>query len=82
MNKLLDDKELTIEFSDTIKSIPQKLRKLCIFKEPKKIVLKFKKSEISTADIIKVFVEKKYNLRDISTKDSDLEDIFIKLLKD
>ena len=56
--KLLDDKELTIEFSDTIKSIPQKLRKLCIFKEPKKIVLKFKKSEISTADIIKVFVEK------------------------
>ena len=80
--KLLDDKELTIEFSDTIKSIPQKLRKLCIFKEPKKIVLKFKKSEISTADIIKVFVEKKYNLRDISTKDSDLEDIFIKLLKD
>ena len=51
-------------------------------KEPKKIVLKFKKSEISTADIIKVFVEKKYNLRDISTKDSDLEDIFIKLLKD
>ena len=80
--KLLDDKELTIEFSDTIKSIPQKLRKLCIFKEPKKIVLKFKKSEISTADIIKVFVEKKYNLRDISTKDSDLEDIFLKLLKD
>ena len=80
--KLLDDKELTIEFSDTIKSIPQKLRKLCIFKEPKKIVLKFKKSEINTADIIKVFVEKKYNLRDISTKDSDLEDIFIKLLKD
>ena len=80
--KLIDEKELTIEFSETIKSIPQKLRKLCISKEPKKIVLKFKKSEISTADIIKVFVEKKYNLRDISTKDSDLEDIFIKLLKD
>ena len=80
--KLIDEKELTIEFSDTIKLIPQKLRKLCISKEPKKIVLKFKKSEISTADIIKVFVEKKYNLRDISTKDSDLEDIFIKLLKD
>ena len=80
--RFLDDKELTIEFTDTLKSIPSKLKKLCIHKEPKKIILKFKKSEISTADIIKVFVEKKYNLRDISTKDSDLEDIFIKLLKD
>ena len=34
--KLIDEKELTIEFSETIKSIPQKLRKLCISKEPKK----------------------------------------------
>ena len=48
----------------------------------KTIVLKFRKSEISTAEIIKLFVDRKFKLKDISTKDSDLEDIFIKLLKE
>jgi ABC-2 type transport system ATP-binding protein len=80
--KLLDDKELTIEFAEKIKSLPQKLEKLCINREPTKIVLKFRKSEISTAEIIKLFVDRKFKLKDISTKDSDLEDIFIKLLKE
>ncbi len=80
--KLLDDKELTIEFSERIKSLPQKLERLCIHRQSKKIVLKFRKSEISTAEIIKLFVDRKLKLKDISTKDSDLEDIFIKLLKE
>ena len=58
-----------------IKFIKRAIKKL-------KSTLKFKKSKISTADIIKIFVEKKFKLKEISTKESDLEDIFIKLLKE
>ena len=80
--QLLDEKELRIDFSEPLKSIPKEIKKYCIQKNDKSLTLKFKKSRISTADIIKIFVEKKFKLREISTKDSDLEDIFIKLLKD
>ena len=80
--KLLDDKELIIEFSEKVNSVPQKIKKFVISKEEKKVVLKFKKSQISTAEVIKAFVEKKFKLKEITTKESDLEDIFIKLLKE
>ena len=80
--KLLDDKELIIEFSEKVNAIPQKINKFVVSKEEKKVVLKFKKSEISTANVIEAFVEKKFKLKEISTKESDLEDIFIKLLKE
>ena len=80
--KLLDDKELIIEFSDKVNSIPQKIKKFIISKEEKKVILKFKKSQISTAEVIKAFVGKKFKLKEITTKESDLEDIFIKLLKE
>ena len=80
--KILDDKELTIEFSEKISKLPKIIKKLCIHEESKKIVLRFKKSKISTADIIKILLDSKFNFKEISTKDSDLEDIFIKLLKD
>ena len=80
--QLLDEKELIIEFSEQIKKIPPEIKKYCKKKEKKSLTLKFKKSKISTADIIKIFVEKKFKLKEISTKESDLEDIFIKLLKE
>ena len=80
--KLLNDKELIIEFSEKVNSVPQKIKKFVISKEEKKVVLKFKKSQISTAEVIKAFVEKKFKLKEITTKESDLEDIFIKLLKE
>ena len=80
--QLLDEKELIIEFFEQIKKIPNEIKKYCKKKSYKSLTLKFKKSKISTADIIKIFVEKKFKLKEISTKESDLEDIFIKLLKD
>ena len=80
--QLLDEKELIIEFSEQIKKIPNEIKKYCKKKSYKSLTLKFKKSKISTADIIKIFVEKKFKLKEISTKESDLEDIFIKLLKE
>ena len=80
LNKL-DDKEIFIEFNSFIKEIPQPLKKLCTKKTDTSVTLKFKKSKISTADIVKIFVKNKFELKEISTKEADLEDIFLKLLK-
>ena len=61
--QLLDEKELIIEFSEQIKKIPNEIKKYCKKKTYKSLTLKFKKSKISTADIIKIFVEKKFKLK-------------------
>ena len=49
-------------------------------KDDQSAPLKFNKNEINTAELIK-FINSKIDLKDITTKESDLEDIFIKLLK-
>jgi len=79
--KLLDDKELLIEFARPIKEIPEELKNLFIKQTKNSVTLKFKKSDINTAKIVKIFVDNKFELKEISTKESDLEDIFLKLLK-
>ena len=66
--QLLDEKELIIEFSEKIKKIPSEIKKYCKKKEKKSLTLKFKKSKISTADIIKIFVESGNKLFDKSEK--------------
>ena len=79
--KLLDDKELLIEFARPIKKIQEELKNLFIKQTKNSVTLNFKKSDINTAKIVKIFVDNKFELKEISTKESDLEDIFLKLLK-
>ncbi|MFL2660534.1 MAG: ABC transporter ATP-binding protein [Alphaproteobacteria bacterium] len=79
--KILDEKEITIEFHQKIKRMPSKIRSLCIRQSHNSITLKFNKSKTNTIELLKEFVNNKLELKDITTKDSDLEDIFIKLLE-
>ena len=78
---ILDEKEIKIEFVKKINDIPEKIRDYCTKQNDHTIILKFNKSKLNTAELIKGFVNNKSGIRDISTKESDLEDIFIKLLK-
>ena len=78
--KILDEKEIKIEFVNKINKIPSKIKKFCIKVENNLVTFKFKKSQISAAELIKEISDNKLALKDISTKESDLEDIFIKLL--
>ena len=78
---LLDEKHLILEFDNTNFKVPEKLKKYCIKKTKNSIELKFNKSENSVTNFIKIFEKTKSKIKDISTKDSDLEEIFINLLK-
>ena len=80
--QLLDEKELIIEFSEQIKKIPSEIKKYCKKKEKKSLTLKFKKVRSAQQILLKFLLKKKFKLKEISTKESDLEDIFIKLLKE
>ena len=79
--KILDEKEIKIDFLKKINRIPEKIKPFCVKKNSHSITLKFNKKETNTADLIKEFVNKKLEFKDITTKESDLEDIFIKLLE-
>ncbi len=78
---LLDEKYLIIEFENTSFKVPERLKKYCIKKTKSSVELKFNKSENSVTNLVKVFEKTKVKIKDISTKDSDLEEIFINLLK-
>jgi ABC-2 type transport system ATP-binding protein len=79
--KKLDEKEIRIEFAKKIISVPEKIKPYCIKKNDRSIILKFNKSKINAANLIKEFVNNKSEIKDITTRESDLEDIFLKLLK-
>lgn len=78
--KILDEKEIKIEFTKKINKIPSKIKKFCVNVDNNLVTFKFKKSQISAAELIKEISDNNLVLKDISTKESDLEDIFIKLL--
>ena len=78
--KILDEKEIKIEFAEKV-NLPEKIQKFCVKKKDNSVILKYKKSQTNTAELIKELSDTKLGLKDISTKESDLEDIFIKLLK-
>ncbi len=79
--KKLDEKEIRIEFAKKIIRVPDKIKPYCIKKNDRSIILKFNKSKINAANLIKEFVNNKSEIKDITTRESDLEDIFLKLLK-
>mgnify|MGYP005711502877 FL=1 len=79
--KILEEKEVKVEFSKKVKNLPKKIKDFCILKDDQSATLKFNKNEINTAELIKEFINSKIDLKDITTKESDIEDIFIKLLK-
>ena len=78
---LLEEKRLILEFYDNKFTIPEKMKKYCIKKNKNSVVLKFNKNEINVTDFIKKFEGMKNKIKDISTKETDLEEIFINLLK-
>ena len=78
---LLDEKYLILEFENADFEVPERLKKYCIKKTKNSVELKFNKSENSVTNLVKIFEKTKFKIKDISTKDSDLEEIFINLLK-
>lgn len=78
---MIDMKEIQIKLEKKIKKAPQSLKKYVYSLHDKQIILRYSKKKINTGEILKKISESKLDIIELTTKDSDLEDIFIKILK-
>lgn len=76
----VDGKEIHITFQDNLDNIPESLNNLSIKKNsPNSIIITFDPSVASTGDIITRIQSSGLIITDLSTKDQDLEDVFLRL---
>ena len=78
---MIDMKEIHIRLGKKIKKAPQSLKKYVYSLHDLKIILRYSKKKINTGEILKKISESRLDIIELTTKDSDLEDIFIKILK-
>lgn len=78
----IDAKEIRFRFVNVVKEIPDALNKYNATKEGNRtIVLRYAPKDQCVDDIIKIVQKTKNPVADISTDDSDLEDIFLQITR-
>ena len=78
---LIDMKEIVIRLGKKIIRTPMNLKKFIYSISDYKVILRYSKKKINTGEILKKISESKLEIIELSTKDSDLEEIFLKVLK-
>jgi ABC-2 type transport system ATP-binding protein len=80
--KRIDEKEILIEISETLRDVPQGLQ---IFKSelktPNQLGIQISKESANVAQVLAAVQAEKLTITDISTNETDLEDIFLQLTK-
>ena len=77
---LIDIKEIQIKLSQPLLKVPKNLKDFIISKNKELLVIRYSKSKISTGKIIDRIIRNNLKIEDLSTRETDLEDIFLKLL--
>ena len=77
---LIDIKEIQIKLSQPLLKVPKNLEDFIISKNKELLVIRYSKSKISTGKIIDRIIRNNLKIEDLSTRETDLEDIFLKLL--
>ena len=82
--KLLDSiqiKEICVEVKKMFKKVPVDLKKYLVSKNNNNFTLRYKKNEINSGEIINIIKRNKLNIVELTTSETDLEEIFLKLLQ-
>jgi ABC-2 type transport system ATP-binding protein len=78
----LDEKLLVIQVKGGIKSVPPALKNMqASINENEALVIKFNPSKINMGEILKKLADASLEIIDLTTEESDLEDIFLQLTK-
>lgn len=76
----IDSKDIRFRFDREFEAIPEALNRFNPIKSGKRsITIQYSPSELEVGEIINIIQQEGYGISDISTKDSDLEDVFIQL---
>ena len=78
----IDRKELIIHIAEPIDAIPPVLKRFNVeLTEPQRLAVRYRRSETRVADILGAVQDAGYSIVDLSTTDSDLEDVFRELTR-
>ena len=76
----IQSKEISVEVEKIFNKVPSSLKDYLITSNENTFTLKYKKNEISTGQIIDIIKQNGLKIIEISTRETDLEEIFLKLL--
>ncbi len=76
----IQSKVINVEVEKIFNEVPPGLKDYLIASNEKTFTLKYKKNEISTGQIIDIIKQNGLKIIEISTRETDLEEIFLKLL--
>lgn len=81
--KIVDRKKLILSANEEVKDIPKALQKYnCSINADGNIEVNYKSNETSVDEILQAFIKSSLTIRDLSTEEADLEEIFRHLTKD
>ncbi len=78
---LIDEKEINIKLSKNVKILPKTIKKYVREHSNNMVTLKYDRNKINTGKLIQLILKSKINIEELSTKDPDLEEIFLELIK-
>ena len=78
---MIDEKEINIKLSKNVKILPKIIKKYVKEHSNNMVTLKYDRNKINTGKLIQLILKSKINIEELSTKDPDLEEIFLELIK-
>ena len=78
---MIDEKEINIKLSKNVKILPKTIKKYVKEHYNNMVTLKYDRNKINTGELIQLILKSKINIEELSTKDPDLEEIFLELIK-
>ncbi len=78
---LIDIKQIQIKLDKPLTKIPRDIEKYIISKKGKNLILRYSKKDITTGQVLEKIISNRLRIVELSSKDADLEEVFLMLLK-
>ena len=78
---LIDIKQIQIKLDKPLIKIPRDIEKYIISKKGKNLILRYSKKDITTGQVLEKIISNRLRIVELSSKDADLEEVFLMLLK-
>ena len=78
---MIDIKQIQIKLDKPLLNVPKSLEKYVTLKKGDNLILKYSKKKITTGQILEKMISNKIRIVELSSKDADLEEVFLMLLK-
>ena len=79
--KIIDTKEIHIQLKQPINKVPHDLFPYLLKHNKDLLIFRYRKNMTPTGKIIKLIMKNKLDILELTTRETDLEEIFLKLLK-